>query len=96
MLRKVDEMRDLGIIVSKDLTFNKHVNLIVGKANQRWAMIMRLFDRTRNPALMCTLFNSLVRSKLEYNSVSWDPCTKENLIKIEKVQSRATRHMVGN
>ena len=96
VLSKVDEIKDLGIIISKDLTFNKHVNSIVGKANQRWAMVMRLFDRTRNPTLMRILFNSLVRSKLEYNSVSWDPHTKENLNKIKKVQRRATRHMIGN
>jgi hypothetical protein len=92
VLAKVDEVRDLGIIVRNDLTFTSHINSIV---TQTWAMIKRVFDRNRNPMLMRPLFDSLVRSKLEYNSVSWDHNTKDNLIKLESVHRRATGHMLG-
>ena len=96
VIGKVNEIRDLGVLVSNDLTFTSHINGIVSKANQTWATVRRVFDRKPNPRLMRPLFESLVRSKLEYNTVSWYHFTKENLEKIERVQRRATRHMVGD
>ena len=36
-------------------------------------------------------FNSLVRPQVEYTSAVWNPYTKENINKIEKVQRRAAR-----
>jgi hypothetical protein len=90
----VDEVR-AGVIVRNDLTFTSHINSIGKRANQTGTMIKRVLDGNRNPKLMRPLFDSLVRSKLEYNSVSWDHITKDNLVKLERVQRRATRHMLG-
>ena len=96
VLAKVNEIRDLGVVVGDDLTFSSHINNIVKKANQTWATVRFVFDKKVNPRVMQPLFNSLVRSKLEYNTVSWDHITKANLSKIERVQRRATRHMIGS
>ena len=37
-----------------------------------------------------TLYCSLVRSQLEYGSIVWSPYTQRNILKIERVQRRAT------
>jgi hypothetical protein len=40
--------------------------------------------------------NTLIRPKVEYNSAVWDPYTKENIDKIERVQIRAARYVYNN
>ena len=40
--------------------------------------------------------NTLIRPKVEYNSAVWDPYTKENIDKIERVQRRAARYVYNN
>ena len=41
-------------------------------------------------------YNSLVRPQVEYASAVWSPYTKENIIKIEKVQRRAARRVTND
>jgi hypothetical protein len=38
----------------------------------------------------------LIRPKEEYNSAVWDPYTKENIDKLERVQRRAARYVYNN
>jgi hypothetical protein len=40
--------------------------------------------------------NTLIRPKVEYSSAVWDPYTKENIDKIERVQRRAARYVYNN
>jgi hypothetical protein len=40
--------------------------------------------------------NPLIRPKVEYSSAVWDPYTKENIYKIERVQRRAARYVYNN
>ena len=42
------------------------------------------------------LYVAVVRSKVEYCTVGWDGSAKRNLILLEKVQRRVTRHIVGS
>ena len=42
-----------------------------------------------------TLFKSLIRSKLEYNNAAWCTYTKNDILKIEAVQRRATKMLPG-
>jgi hypothetical protein len=37
--------------------------------------------------------NTLIRPKVECSSAVWDPYTKENIDKIERVQRRAARYV---
>lgn len=37
-LLNVDSIRDLGIVFSCDLSFDKHINLIVNNAYKKWVL----------------------------------------------------------
>ena len=41
------------------------------------------------------IYLSLVRSNLEYSSQSWSVCTKKSLLRLESVQRRATKYILG-
>ena len=41
------------------------------------------------------LYITWVRSRLEYASVVWSPYTKRNIVKLEQIQRRAIRLIIG-
>ena len=43
LLNTVSEVRDLGVIVDSSLEFDKHISLIVRKAQQRAGLILKCF-----------------------------------------------------
>ena len=45
--------------------------------------------------MMLLLFNSLVRSRLEYCCEIWDPYTITNINKVEQIQKRFTNKING-
>ena len=65
-------VKDLGVLLSDDCTFNEHINSTVEKARNMMSWILRTF-RTREAHLMLTLFKMLILPILEYCSVLWSP-----------------------
>ena len=57
-------------------------------------MLLRVF-KTREPDLMVKMFNSYVRSRLEYCSLVWNPWKKEDIDKLERVQKNFTGKIEG-
>jgi len=71
----VDDCRDLGITVTKDLSLWKYTSDIVKKAHCRANMIHRCFV-SQNAFLLARSFTTYVKPLLEYNSVTWSPSLK--------------------
>ena len=71
-------LRDLGVEISSDLTFNTHIAKVVSAANQLVAWSLRTFKR-RSKHMMLTLWKSLIQSKLDYTSQLWSPKVLANL-----------------
>ena len=86
--------KDLGIIVDSELTFSKHVETQVGKANRLVGLIRRSFTYM-DKNCMRQLFIALVRPHLEFGNVAWSPQFKKEADLIEKVQERATKVIPG-
>ena len=62
-----DHIKDLGVIMSRDLTFNKHIETAATKCRQLMGWIFRTFI-TRESAPMMTIFKSLVLPRIDYCS----------------------------
>jgi ribonuclease P/MRP protein subunit RPP40 len=60
-----DSVRDLGVTMSSDGTFKKHIVNVIETANNMCGWILRTF-RTRAAHPMLTLWKSMVLSKLDY------------------------------
>ena len=85
----------LGIELTQNLKWSLHINNIVSKANKAlWFLRRNLW---RCPvAVKQQMHFALVRPLLEYASSVWDPHTTSDIHKIEMVQHRAARFVIGN
>lgn len=86
LLNKVEYVEDLGVLFDEKISFNLHIQKISNEALKLLGFIYRNtkhFNSTR--ALDC-LYNSYVRSKLEYASVVWCPYYTKYQLVIEHVQ----------
>ena len=75
-LEMCDQVRDLGVVLDRKLTFAAHVDSTVNKANRMLSMLMRSVQipacprRVRlNHVALISGFNAHVRSIIEYGSV---------------------------
>ena len=76
-LRRVEQVKDLGVILDSRMTFKPHVDQIIGRVKSMLGFIKRQAK---------SLYCALVRPLLEYCSVVWDPVFKIDSDWIESVQ----------
>ena len=86
----VPSAKDLGVTISDDLSWSRHINTISKKANQTLGSLKRNI-KVYYKDLKSTAYTTLVRPQLEYASTVWSPHTATNIIKLEAVQRRAAR-----
>ena len=89
-LKSTESTKYLGVTLTKDLTWGKHIDIIRAKANQQLAFVRRNI-RTRSSSTKEKLFNTLVRPHLEYAATVWDPHISKQKHSLEMVQRRAAR-----
>ena len=93
-LKKVQEEKDLGMIIDHNLNSETHINSIVNRGNRTMGIIRRTFDKLE-PKVFLPLYTTLVRSTLEYGQAIWSPFRKGLIKKLESVQRTATRKVNG-
>jgi hypothetical protein len=81
----------LGVIISQDLTWNRHVDYILKKANSRLYALRQLKKAGLTQHDLLKIYCSLVRSCIEYASPVWSDLTQNLTNLIESVQKRALR-----
>ncbi len=90
----VDCVRDLGVHLDSKLSFGQHIEIICKTANRTANLILRSFASKR-PSFMMRLFNTFVRSKLEYASQIWNPHLIRLIDRLERIQRQFTRRLPG-
>ena len=95
IIEQVTNMKDLGVIVSKDLSWSRHIESIVSQANKILGLIKPICKDVKNVQTRRSLYCALVRSKLEYASNVWSPYTIKLKLLVENVQRRATRYILN-
>ena len=89
-LPTTDQQQDLGIIITKDLKWQKQTEKSWKTANRVLGFIARYF-RYKNKELILPLYKSLVRQHLEHAVQFWSPHLRRDIDKMEKIQIRATK-----
>ena len=89
-LAKVEQEKDLGVVISNDLKPSKQCSEVVKTANKLIGFIGRSFE-FRTEGIILNLYNALVRPHLEYCVQCWSPYYKKDIEKLEGVQRRVTK-----
>jgi hypothetical protein len=85
ILEQVSTFKDLGVLISNNLSWSKHIESIVSKANKTLGLIKRICKEVKNTNTRRILYCALVRPKLEYASSVWSPYTIKDRLLIENV-----------
>ena len=91
-----DIYRDLGLMVSNDLTWDKHYEYIIARAYKILGLIRRTFSMSHYPLAKAKLYTTLVRSQLIYCTQLWRPHLIKDILNIERVQRRATKYILND
>lgn len=92
-LLRVCDISDLGVIFDSALTFNKHLLHTVMNSSMILGFITRNCIDFTNPVVFKTLYTSLVRAKLEYNTVVWSPYLNYQIQNLDNIQNRFLRFL---
>ena len=91
-----DAEKDLGIMISMNLTWSCQAERSFGKATQAFQMIKRKISAKQNELVVekKQLYRSYILPIISYGSVLWKP-SKDDLKLVEKVQHRMTTWILG-
>ena len=95
-LSVVQSEKDLGVWISDTLNWNIHTDNIVAKAQKMLGLLYRTSKDIDDNSVKRLLYLTWVRPTLEYASPVWSPYKRRNINKIEKVQRRASRLILGH
>ena len=90
----VDELKLLGVTFDAKCNWSKHTDKIVRSASRNLFIVRNLRDVFDTPTLI-NVFNSIVRSILEYCSPLFIGLSNENSARLERVQKRFHRFLCG-
>ena len=88
-LKNVKSFKDLGITISKDLSWDNHISITVNKATNLLSLIKRSAGTT-NVSAFSMLYLYLVRPILEYAVLVWCPYIVKDIRALESIQRRAS------
>ena len=89
-------VKDLGVWISNDLSWNHHIDKIISDSKRQAAWILRTFTK-RDKTTMRTLWMSLIRPILDYCSPLWSPSPTNygNIDRLEGVLRGFSKHVDG-
>jgi len=93
-LAEVEEEKDLGVILTKDLKAGRQRREAAQKAMNVLRTINRHFTRLDKTTFLI-LYKSYVRPLLEFSIQAWSPSLRKDINCLEQVQRRATKLVVG-
>ena len=90
-LDTVDASKYLGVTISNNLTWDRHIDNTIGKGNK--ALGHDLFDATKDctKPVKSAAYTSMVRPTMEYASSVWDPTNRKKIGNLEKVQKKSSK-----
>ena len=95
VLEVTDASKYLGVKVTDDLTWSKHISEVAGKANRTLGFLRRNVKQCTKEVKTAT-YTTMVRPVLDYASTVWDPHHQGDIKILEQVQRRAARYVYND
>ncbi len=87
--------KDLGVYVTSDLDWEENIFALCTKASSRLGLMKRTLRFVKDRKQKRAFYLALVRSIFEHCSVIWTPTTVTMVNKVESVQRRAVKWILG-
>ena len=87
--------KDLGVMVSSNLKWNKQHNVLLSKGSQKLGLLRRSCSFSKNILHRKKLYLAIVRSQFEHCSQIWRPVKDTQLNKFEALQKRGVKWVYG-
>ena len=84
VIQQFDSIRDLGIIVSDDAKFDKHMEKVISTVRQKIGWVFRTFY-TRRTDILKQLWKSVIQCHIDYCSQLYKPGQSKGMLSIEKL-----------
>ena len=94
ILVETEEEKDLGIVIDNKLSFSSHYEKIVNKANKLLGIIRRNFTYIDSVNFKL-MYKAIIRPTIEYGATVYNPILQQDINKIESIQRRATKMVLG-
>ena len=94
VIKKEGTVKDLGVLMSDDLTFSDHIDKITTKCRKLVYWLFRVFN-TREHIPLLKLYKAMVIPRLDYCSQLWLPYKQKELKELEAVQRTYTSRIKG-
>ena len=94
LIQTVNTHKHLGVIVSCDCKWTKHINTIIERASKQLNILRKLKFKLNRQYLQ-NIYITFIRPILEYGSEVWDNCGAVHSDRLEKVQTEAARIVTG-
>ena len=86
--------KDLGIVMSNDLSWNQHYEKIIPKAYRMLGLLRRFFSQFESAFTYTYSVSLVVRSQVTYCSIVWRPNLIKDIILVEQIQRRVTKFII--
>ena len=93
-IEKSSDVKDLGVTISENLSFDTHINNIHNVAKKQAGWVLRTI-RARDADTMLLLYKTYVLPQLEYSSPLWSPHQINHISKLEATQRSFTHRISG-
>jgi hypothetical protein len=92
----VKDVRYLGVIFDRKITWRPHTDLVVTKALRTFVQIYILMKSERlSIKSKMTLYKALIRLKMTYACPAWEPTAETHFMKMQRLQNKILRVLGG-
>ena len=92
-IKYVNLIKDLGVHYTSNMNFELHITKIVKKSFRMLGFVKRIMKPFSDTKVLLTLYNSYIRSRLDYCSPVWSPSSQYLIDKVERVQRKFLKHL---
>lgn len=92
-LSRGQTIKDLGILFNTKLDFGEHINVVARSSLKLLGFIIRNCKQFSNVNVLKTLYFSLVRSKIEYGALIWNPIYNVQSQSLERIQRKFMKYL---
>lgn len=94
LLGRITEIKDLGVTFVSCMSFSRHIDLCISKANSMFGFLRRWTIDIKDQTALFALYFAYIRCHLEYAVTVWCPYNAVHINRIEAVQKRVLLYIL--